>query len=235
MRITVRRMLLVVVALLLLAVPSRAGAVTYGLGDASGTFAHCIPGASACCNDQLGTCAAGAIGGYYDNSLFRALTGPASAHQITEVRLFVQYDALSEWNGSLTAPGCDFSRVVNAPWTDAAGRVHPAGQSWNDLRASLIEAHADGLIPVVSIAGYPGPAARPAWDQAAPDPTTVAGYWELRCGVRGILSAVSRLPAAYQPHIWEAFNEPDAVPVYNGPGAIGPGACAVSPAGSPGI
>lgn len=164
-----------------------------------------------------------------------ALTSPTSAHRITEVRFFVHYDALSEFNGSLTSPGCDFSRVVNAPWTDGAGRLHPAGQSWNDLRASLIEAHADGLTPVVSIAGYPGPTARPAWDQPAPDPTTVAGDWELRCGVRGILSAISRLPAADQPHTWEAFNEPDAVPVYNGPGEIGPGACAVSAAGSPGV
>ncbi len=75
-------------------------------------------------------------------------------------------------------------------------------------------AHADGLAPVVSISGYPTPTARPSFDSAAPDPTTDSGYWDYRCGLEGILSAVSRLPADDQPHVWEAFNEPDMVGLY---------------------
>ncbi|HEY2440514.1 MAG TPA: hypothetical protein VGI07_09795, partial [Solirubrobacteraceae bacterium] len=225
-------------ALLVLAIvvviPSSAGAVTYGLGDSAGAFAGCIAGGASCCADTAGTCSRGSITGFYDNPTFRALANPQSVHRISEIRVFVPYDSLAEWNGSTTAPGCVFSQVLDHHWYDGAGRFHPPGESWDDLRASLIEAHADGLAPVVAIAGYSSPAARPAWDPPAPDPTTIAGYWELRCGVQGILGAVSRLPAADEPHIWEAFNEPDGVPVYNGPGQIGPSACQPSLAGAAG-
>jgi hypothetical protein len=223
MRRTVRSALLV--AAVVLVIPSSAGAATYGLGDSAGAFAHCVTGGAVCCNDPTGTCPAGAVTGFSTNPLFRALTSPASAHRITEARFFVPYDALEQWNGSTTSPGCVFSQVLDHPWYDPASRFHPPGESWDDLRASLIEAHADGLTPVVAITGYASPGARPPWDPAGPDPTTVAGWWALHCGVQGILDAVSRLPAADQPHIWEAFNEPDILPVYNGPGAIGAGAC----------
>ena len=231
MRRTVCSALLV--AAIILVIPSSAGAVTYGLGDASGAFAHCVAGGTACCIDHAGTCPEGTVTGYWANPLFRALTSPASEHRITEARFFVPYDAVEQWNGSAPAPGCVFSDVLNRPWSDAAGRFHPSGQSWDDLRASLIEAHADGLTPVVAITGYASPAARPQWDAPGPDPTTFAGWWALHCGVQGILDAVSRLPADDQPHIWEAFNEPDLLPVYNGPGAIGAGGCHVTASGTP--
>ena len=198
-----------------LVAPAAASAVSYGLGDASGAFARCVAGAAPCCENVGIDCPASAVAGYWSNPLFRQLTGAASRHRITEARFFVAYDAVEEFNGSTTSPGCRFSRALTERWTDAAGRLHHAGQSESDLRVSLIEAHADGLIPVVAIAGYI-PTAMPAWDQPAPDPTTLAGYWEYRCGVQGILDAVSRLPAADQPHIWEAMNEPDGFPVYNG-------------------
>jgi hypothetical protein len=232
MRRTLRSALLVAI---LLVIPSSARAMTYGLGDSSGEFAHCVTGGSSCCHDQAGACPAGAVAGFYANPFFRALTTPASVHRITEARFLVPYDAVEQWNGSTTAPGCVFSQVLDHPWTDGAGRAHPPGESWDDLRASLIEAHAEGLTPVVAISGYESPAATPPWDAAGPDPTTVPGWWALHCGVQGILDAVSRLPAAAQPHLWEAFNEPDGVAAYNGPGAIGPGACAATAAGGAGI
>ncbi len=193
-----------------------AGAVTYGLGDAPGTFARCVDAAAPCCDDTTASCPEADVSGYYDNGLFRVLTSPSSRHRITQVRFFVNYDAIQEWNGSTASPGCRFSRVLDQFWYDPAGRLHPAGESWSDLRTSLIEAGAEGLTPVVSIAGYGLPAARPDWDQPAPDPTTIGGYWEYRCGIQGILNAVSRLPAADQPHIWEAMNEPDLLDVYTG-------------------
>lgn len=225
-----RRALPVLVVLLM--APASAGAVTYGLGDAAGTFARCAAADPGCCAGWHDPCPAGSLAGYWNSSLFRTLTGPGSAHRITQVRLFVTYDALQEWNGSTTAPGCQFSRVLDEPWYDSAHRLHPAGQSWDDLRAGLIAAHADGLTPVVSIMGYGSPAATPSWDQAALDPTSVAGYWGLRCGLRGILDALGRLPTAVQPHIWEALNEPDGFALYNGPGQEGPNACRVTPAGN---
>lgn len=216
-----------------LTTPSGArAAVTYGISDAPGAFAHCVDRAMPCCTDPASVCLPGTVAGYYDDPAFRTLTTPASAHPITTVRLFVDYDAVQEYNGSPTDPGCRFSRVLHQSWTDAAGRVHPPGESLNDLVASLIEAGQDRLSPVVSIAGYESPHAVPPWDAPAPDPTTPAGYWEYRCGVQGILDVISRLPVGDRPHVWEAFNEPDGFPVYNGAGRSGPGACAVAAAGA---
>jgi hypothetical protein len=230
MQRTLRSALLVAALLLVLTPP--AGAVTYGLGDAAGSFASCDVGGTACCADSTGTCPDGAVLGYWANPLFRDLTTPTSRHRITEVRFFVPYDAIAQWNGSTTAPQCVFSQVLDRSWYDPAARFHPAGEAWNDLRSGLIAARADGLTPIVTITGYASPAARPPWDVPGPDPTTAAGWWELHCGVQGILGAVSRLPAGDQPHTWEAFNEPDGLPVYNGPGATGPGACRVSAPGA---
>jgi hypothetical protein len=200
-----------------------ASAETYGLGDAPGPFAHCTIAATP------GSCPASATDGYYTDPNFRALTGPASAHRITQVRLFVAYDAIEEYNGSPTSPGCTLSRVAQQSWRDGAGRLHGAGESWNDLQAGLLAARADGLAPVVSIAGYGSPEATPSWDQPVPDTTTPAGWWEYRCGVEGVLNAVNRLPAADRPHIWEAVNEPDSFSIYNGNADSTDESCAVVP------
>jgi hypothetical protein len=152
--------------------------------------------------------------GFFDQPSFQRLTSPSSAHRIRDVRIFVAYDAVQEWNGSTSSPGCRFSRVLHDGWTDLAGREHSAGESYADLLAGVIEARAQGLEPVVAIAGYASPNAKPAWDPPAPDPTTVAGYWDYRCGVQGILGALSRLPDWAQPHVWEAMNEPDGFDAY---------------------
>jgi hypothetical protein len=107
------------------AAPGPAGAqVSYGLGDAQGQFAH-----------------------YYANPWFKALTRPASVHRITYVRFFVAYDAVAQWNGSTTAPGCVDSRVQSQPWVDPAGRSYAAGQSWDDLVTSLEAAFAERSDP----------------------------------------------------------------------------------------
>jgi hypothetical protein len=219
----------------LAAPPGSTSAVTYGLGDAPGAFAHCVDADLPCCANPASVCLPGTVAGYYHSSAFTALTGPASVHRISEIRLFVAYDAVQEFNGSITDPGCRFSRVLSQSWYDGAGRLHSPGQSLNDLVAGLIEARLDGLTPIVSIAGYASPNARPSWDQPAPDPTTTAGYWEYRCGVQGILDAVSRLPVGVVPHIWEALNEPDGFRVYNGAGDAGASACEVSAAGGVGV
>jgi hypothetical protein len=200
-----------------------ASAETYGLGDAPGTLASCTIAAAP------GSCPASAISGFYDDPGFRELTAPASAHRITQVRLFVFYDAVEEYNGSPTSPGCTLSRVAQQAWRDGAGRLHAAGESWGDLQAGLLAARADGLQPVVSITGYGSPNATPGWVQPIPDPTTVAGWWEYRCGVQGVLNAVSKLPAVDRPHIWEAINEPDSFSIYRGNEASADESCAVVP------
>ena len=193
------------------------------MGDAPGTFARCTVTAAP------GDCPARAIGGYWQDPSFRALTTASSAHRITQVRLFVAYDAVEEYNGSPSSPGCVMSRAAQQSWTDGAGRVHAAAQSWDDLQAGLVAAHADGLQPVVSISGYGSPHATPSWDQPFPDPTTVAGWWEYRCGVEGVLNAVNRLPADERPHIWEAVNEPDSFSVFKGNEDSVGRSCAVVP------
>ena len=215
-------LLLALAACACLALPAAAGAATYGLGDAPGTFARCTVAT------DPGRCPAAAIGGYYSDPSFRQLTSPASAHRITQVRLFVSYDAVEEYNGSPTAPGCTLSRVAQQSWGDVAGRLHPAGQSWNDLQAGLLAARADGLEPVVSISGHGSPDATPSWDQPIPDTTTLAGWWQYHCGVEGVLNAVSRLPAGDRPHLWEAVNEPDSFSIYKGAGSTHE-SCAVTP------
>jgi hypothetical protein len=206
-----------------LALPAASSAETYGLGDAPGTLAHCAVATAP------GSCPAAAISGYYDSPSFRELTTPASAHRITEVRLFVSYDAVEEYNGSPTSPGCTLSRVAQQSWRDGAGRLHGAAQSWNDLQAGLLAARADGLEPVVSISGYGSPNATPSWDQPMSDTTTVAGWWEYHCGVQGVLNAVSKLPGADRPHIWEPINEPDSFSIYKGNEASTDESCAVVP------
>lgn len=211
--------------------PAGAG-VTYGIGDAPGWFARCTTGTSDCCDATAGTCRISQTRGYFDNPRFLALTTPASAHRVREVRLFVEYDAAQEWNGSTTAPGCTYSRALQQPWTDAYG-TEPAGESLSELIAGVIEARADGLEPVVAIAGYPFHFARPAWDEPTPDPTTIGGYWAYRCGVQGILGALARLPSWEQPHAWEAMNEPDGFRIFKSTTAPQATSCAVSAGGQP--
>jgi hypothetical protein len=197
--------------------------VQYGLGDSTGNFARCVNATDACCYGDPTSCPTGSLSGFWNDPWFTALTSPSSAHRVSYVRLFVSIDAVAQFNGSATSPGCVGSRVLQQSWYDPAGRLHTAGESLQDLMAGLVQAHADGLTPVVSIAGYPIPSSRPAFDAPAPDPTTPAGYWDYRCGVEGILGAVSRLPAADQPHVWESFNEPDTVALYRTGDAEGAG------------
>ena len=187
------------------------GSVLYGLGDGAGQFARCADVTAGCCYGNPASCPAGTVTGYWNDPWFKALASPQSAHRLRYVRLFVSLDAAAEFNGSTTSPGCVASRVLQRSWTDTAQRAQPAGESLQDLMAGLVQAHADGLTPVISISGYPISSSRPSFASAAPNPTTTAGYWSYRCGVDGILGAVSRLPADEQPHVWEPFNEPDRV------------------------
>jgi hypothetical protein len=215
------------------ATTSAAGAVSYGLGDGQGTWASCVPTDPDCCAVREGTCRAQSMGGEATAPLLTELEGPRSAHRISEVRMFVAYDAVQEFNGSTTAPGCRYSRVLDRNWYDGAGRLHLSGESWKALVAGLVQAHAQGLTPLVAISGYGSPEAMPAWDEPAPDPTTTAGYWEYRCGVQGIMSALSQLPAALQPHAWEAFNEPDGFRVFRSLDGRQATGCPVGAVGQP--
>jgi hypothetical protein len=212
--------------------PGAGAGVTYGIGDAPGWFARCTTETADCCNASAGTCRISQTAGYFDSRRFLDLTTPASAHRVSDVRLFVEYDAAQQWNGSTTTPGCEPSRVLEGAWNDVYG-AEPAGDSLRDLIAGVIEARADGLQPVVAIAGYPFSFARPAWDAPTPDPTTVGGYWEYRCGVQGILDALSRLPAWEQPHAWEAMNEPDGFGIFKSDTGPQTTSCAPSPGGQP--
>jgi len=200
--------------------------VLYGLGDSEGNFARCVNITSGCCYGDPASCPAGTVTGFWDDPWFKALTSPSSIHRLSYVRLFVSVDAVGQYNGSASSPGCAPSRVLQQPWYDTAGRLHPAGESLQDLLAGLVQAHADGLTPVVSITGYPIASSRPSFDAPAPDPTTPDGYWSYRCGIEGILGAISRLPADEQPHVWEPFNEPDTVSLYQEPAASGSGSAA---------
>jgi hypothetical protein len=203
------------------------GGVTYGIGDAQGRFASCAPGTSSCCSTRRAHCALSQMDGYFDNPLFLRLLTPASAHRVRDVRLFVDYDAVQQWNGSTTSPGCAYSSTVDGPYYDLANGWQSAGQSIDELVAGVLEARADGLTPVVSIEGYSYATATPPGDQPFPDPTTTGGYWEYRCGLQGILGVMSRLPVWEQPHIWEAVNEPDGFRIFRSTDGGEASSCAV--------
>lgn len=215
--------------------PSRpaAGAVTYGIGDAQGEFAGCVAGVARCCSTRPAHCALAQLHGFFDNPLFLRLITPASAHRVRDVRLFVDYDAVQQWNGSTTAPGCEYSHTIDAPYYDIADGWHTPGQSINELVAGVIEARAEGLTPVVSIEGFNYSVATPPGDLPFPDPTTTSGYWEYRCGLLGILGVLSRLPAWEQPHDWEPLNEPEGFRIFRSTDGQEASSCAVSATGQP--
>jgi hypothetical protein len=209
------------------------GGVTYGIGDAQGLFASCLPGTTSCCSLRRARCGTSRMQGFFENPLFRQLTTARSAHRIRDVRLFVDYDAVEAWNGSTTSPGCVYSPTIARPYYDIANGYHTPGQSIQDLAAGVIEARAEGLTPVVSIEGFSYSAATPPDDQPFPDPTTTGGYWEYRCGLQGILGVMSRLPAPEQPHAWEAVNEPDGFSIFRSSNGQEASSCAVSATGQP--
>ncbi|HLI59317.1 MAG TPA: hypothetical protein VKV21_06590 [Solirubrobacteraceae bacterium] len=213
--------------------PPAAPGVVYGIGDAQGRFAGCAPGVARCCSTVRARCELSRLRGFFDNPLFLRLITPASAHRVRDVRLFVDYDAVQQWNGSTTAPGCEYSRTIDQPYYDLADGWHTPGQSINDLVAGVIEARAEGLTPVVSIEGFSYATATPPGDAPFPDPTTVGGYWEYRCGLLGILGVLSRLPAWMQPHDWEPLNEPEGFRIFRSADGREATSCAVSAAGQP--
>ena len=208
--------------------PSATSRVVYGLSDAPGLFAQCTPTDPSCCPAGHAKCTKAGLQGYYDNPLFLKLTSPASAHRIRDVRLFVPYDAVSAWNGSTTRPGCTTSKIDAHAFKAPAGYVVPRGEAISQLIAGLTQARADGLTPLVTITGYPQLFDRPPGDVPMPDPTTIGGSSAFRCGLRGILGALSHLPAPDQPHVWEPLNEPETFPVFNGSGAAPATECKVS-------
>jgi hypothetical protein len=210
-----------------------AAGVTYGIGDAQGEFAGCASGVAHCCSSRRAHCPLSQLHGFFDNPLFLRLITPASAHRIRDVRLFVDYDAVEQWNGSTTAPGCEYSRTIDQPYYDLADGWHTPGQSISDLVAGVIEARDEGLTPVVSIEGFNYSVATPPGDIPFPDPTTTAGYWAYRCGLLGILGVLSRLPAWEQPHAWEPLNEPEGFRIFRSADGREASSCAVSETGQP--
>lgn len=210
-----------------------AGSVTYGIGDAQGVFAGCTAGVANCCSTRRAHCERSQLQGFFDNRLFLRLLTPASAHRVRDVRLFVDYDAVQQWNGSTTSPGCEYSHTLDQPYSDLADGWHAPGQSINDLVAGVLEARAEGLTPIVSIEGFNYSTATPPGDLPFPDPTTTGGYWEYRCGLLGILGMLSRLPAREQPHAWEPLNEPEGFRIFRSADGREASSCAVSAAGQP--
>jgi hypothetical protein len=185
--------------------PARAGAITYGIGDAHGHFASC-PSNDDPCSSPTG------LDGYWRSGALTALK--ASPRPLGGVRMSVKYDAVTAPNG---AGGCTVSNPMRYAYVDQGGRRHPAGQSWHDLLYGLQAAYADGLTPLIVIVGYTAADAVKSYagtsapgDPGEPDPTSTAGYWDYYCGVQGILDAIAaHLPAYEWPHQWEAWNEPD--------------------------
>jgi hypothetical protein len=99
----------------------------------------------------------------------------------------------------------------------------PSGDCAQDMQRSLVDgkpayqrlydrllvAEASGLSPLIALSTAGNPA-----DDRHPDPTTVRGNAEYRCGFASLVEEVSEWSRAYAwplPIRWEAFNEPDSI------------------------
>jgi hypothetical protein len=199
--------------------PAAARAADYGIATASGyepsaQFAYCTAGTVPCPRR--------ALGGYWARPDFTKLRRTLPMRY---ARFALPYNALYDYDPSTRQ--CRFSPAY------VAG---PGRAAWSELIYELQAAQADGLTPVLALTnGIPG-----YGDPELPDPSygggpakpfagwTIAGF-DYECGIYGMMHWLTGNRSGLGPdpvRDWEPWNEPDAVPEYNGARA---GACAVEP------
>ncbi len=194
--------------------PGGASAVSFGIGDAP----------SQCASWTSNSCSAWSYGfaSYFSGPAGAAFTQLRQNLPLTYVRLFVPYDAVYDANPS--TQGCrhsyDFASHTSSQYTNGGG----PGSAWFRLTQELTDARAVGLTPLIVLTTATSDSQQRDGIPASPDPTaaepsgpdsilTVAGR-DYNCGAQGLTRAVhdQNLPAVE----WEAWNEPDGSPAYNG-------------------
>lgn len=138
------------------------------------------------------------------------------------VRLFAPYDAV--YDASPTTQACrssyDYASHTSSQYPTGGG----PGSAWFRLVAEINDARAVGLTPLIALTNATADDQQQDGDPSTPDPTaagpagpaaitTLAGA-DYRCGVQGLtyLTHVQHLSVGE----WEAWNEPDGAPAYNG-------------------
>jgi hypothetical protein len=203
----------------LLIVPEVASAVSYGIADASSSCSSW--GASSCNTWGYGFASYSSATGLPAGKQ-SAFTRLRTNLPLQYVRLSVPYDSVYEVDPS--TGGCrwayDYTSHTSSQYPNGGG----PGSAWYRLVEEVKDAHTIGLTPLVVLTQATSAGQLHNGDPATPDltaaaasgpnaTTTVAGE-AYDCGVSGLtyLSHVDGLAVGE----WEAWNEPDASPAYNG-------------------
>lgn len=191
--------------------PPLASAVSFGTGDAP---SHCASWAANSCQSW-----SYGFASYYTGPAFTELRQGLPLHY---VRLFAPYDA--SYDATPSGQSCqvsyDYSSHKSSLYPNGGG----PGSAWFTLAQEIRDAHAVGLTPLVALTGATSDGQQHDGIPATPDPTaassagpnavtTLAGA-DYKCAVLGL---------TYLTHIrgltvgeWEAWNEPDGSPAFNG-------------------
>jgi hypothetical protein len=138
------------------------------------------------------------------------------------VRLFAPYDAVYDANPTTQAcrSSYDYASHTSSQYPTGGG----PGSAWFRLVQEITDARAVGLTPLIALTnataddqqqdGVPSTPDPTAASSAGPAATTTLAGADYSCGVQGLtyFLHVKGLPVGE----WEAWNEPDGAPVYNG-------------------
>jgi hypothetical protein len=199
-----------------LAAPGSASAVSFGIADAPSI---CGSWGSTSCTSWSYGFASYALGSAGSRTAFTTLK---SGLPLRYVRLSVPYDAV--YDADPSTGQCRWSYDYTSHTSSAAPSGGGPGSAWYRLSQELRDAQAAGLTPVVTLSNATGDGQQQDGNPATPDMTaasasgpdavtTLAGK-DYTCGVSGItyLTHANGLPVGE----WEAWNEPDGAPAYNG-------------------
>lgn len=194
--------------------PAVASALSFGISDAP----------SACGSWGANSCNSWSYGfaSYYNGPTGAAFTTLRQNLPLTYVRLFAPYDAVDDANPSTSAcrNSYDYLSHTSSSYPNGGG----PGSAWFRLVREVKDAKAVGLTPLIVLSTATADSQRQDGIPATPDPTaagstaansvtTLAGR-DYSCGVQGLGRLIhSQNLLAVE---WEAWNEPDGSPAYNG-------------------
>lgn len=193
-----------------LAMPARAAAVSYGIADAPSSCA--VWGANSCNSWGYG------FASYSGGGAFSQLK---NSLPLGYVRFFAPYDSVYVADA---AGACrwssDYTSHRSIQYPDGGG----PGSAWFRLAQEIRDAQAAGLQPLVALTTATSAGQQLDGVPATPDPTaggpggpsavTTAAGQDYACGVQGLTYQTQARGLAVEE--WEAWNEPDASPAYNG-------------------
>lgn len=195
----------------LLAAPGAASAVSYGIADAP----------SLCTSWTANSCSKWGYG-FDSYAGQKAFTHLKTGLPLSYVRLSVPYDAVYDANPSTGAcrPSYDYTSHTSVDYPSGGG----PGSAWYRLVSELNVARRAGLTPLVVLGNATGDGQQQDGNPSTPDvtaasssgpaATTTVGGEDYSCGVTGLTYMTHQ--GGFAIGEWEAWNEPDGAPAYNG-------------------